>query len=447
MKLFEDMPELEEKIKKIKPYLWYVDTALRAFLTALLHCVMVGLTTSAARIDPLGNYEVVPYYAWARWAVECVIVYFTLNTVILSFAIYNKRDREDFLSRNGSTFDLGEEAALLKKRKDVKLYILLSCVFFALLPTPVGYEGLLFPISSFISVPPILQRIAGVLVYAILTLLLTQKRMLEVRSYWLETPRKLMNSGQKWKALEIKIKQHYSYWRFGIKYAVNVLMYIVGAIMAVMLIGALYTFIGILIMLAFEWWAWAILGAVLFLFYSKAIRKRHKLLKKIHTLCREYGFELFDCKHPYLSIFFHLKRYTFAIAANGKTYYCRLIAGVNRLNKMYFDEDGYCTRTLTLSIPTPRVVSRGGFAQMLLREDSEDLEIIRLRFRSKYTFEIDGKGERMILLNPVPRRVFFKQVGIPRQEMDNGDRVGDYTVYSGNSFLRYLERSTGKAGE
>ena len=271
--------------------------------------------------------------------------------------------------------------------------------------------------------------------------------MLEVRSYWLETPTKLMNSGQKWKALEIKIKQHYSYWRFGIKYAVNVLMYIVGAIMAVMLIGALYTFIGILIMLAFEWWAWAILGAVLFLFYSKAIRKRHKLLKKIHTLCREYGFELFDCKHPYLSIFFHLKRYTFAIAANGKTYYCRLIAGVNRLNKMYFDEDGYCTRTLTLSIPTPRVVSRGGFAQMLLREDSEDLEIIRLRFRSKYTFEIDGKGERMILLNPVPRRVFFKQVGRPRKEMDNGDRVGDYTVYAGNAFLRSLERGTGKAGE
>ena len=114
---------------------------------------------------------------------------------------------------------------------------------------------------------------------------------------------------------------------------------------------------------------------------------------------------------------------------------------------MYFDEDGYCTRTLTLSIPTPRVVSRGGFAQMLLREDSEDLEIIRLRFRSKYTFEIDGKGERVILLNPVPRRVFFKQVGSPRQEMDNGDRVGDYTVYSGNSFLRSLERGTGKAGE
>ena len=126
MKLFDDKPEWNEKLQRIKPYLWYADTALRAFLTALLHCVMVGLTVSAARIDPLGNYEIVPYYEWARWAVECVIVYFTLNTVILNFAIFNQRDREDFLARNGSTFELDEEAALLKKRWDVKLYILLS---------------------------------------------------------------------------------------------------------------------------------------------------------------------------------------------------------------------------------------------------------------------------------------------------------------------------------
>lgn len=447
MKLFDDSGAFQEKLQKIKPHLWYVDTALRAFLTALLHCVMVGLTVSAARIDPLGNYEVVPYYEWARWAVECVIVYFALNTVILNFAIFNQRDREDFLARNGSTFELDEEAALLKKRWDVKLYILLSCVFFALLPTPVGYEGLLFPISKFVAVPTVLQRITEVLIFSVLMLLLTQKRMLEVRSYWLETPRKLMNSGQKWKALELKLKQHYSYWRFALKYGVNLIVYVIGAIMAVMLIGALYTFIGILIMFALEWWAWAIVGALLFLFYFKAFRKRSKLLKNIRALCRDYGFELFDCKHPYLSIFFHLKGYTFGITANGKTYYCRLIAGVNRLNKMYFDEQGFCTRTLTLSIPTPRVARVGGFAQMLLREDSEDLEIIRLRFRSKYTFEADEKGERVILLNPVPRRVFLKQVGRPRQEMDNGDKVGIYTVYSGNAFLRSLERGTGKAGE
>jgi len=28
--------------------------------------------------------------------------------------------------------------------------------------------------------------------------------------------------------------------------------------------------------------------------------------------------------------------------------------------------------------------------------------------------------------------------------MDNGDKVGIYTVYSGNAFLRSLERGTGK---
>ena len=444
MKLFEDMPGLEKKIKKIKPYLWYADTALRAFLTAFLHCVMVGLSVSAIRTDPFAGYEVVPYFAWAMWVVECVIIYFTLNTVLLNFAIYNKRDRENFLSRNGSTFDLDEEAALLKKRADVKLYLILSWIFFAILPMPFGYSGLLFPVMQFVEVPSILQRAAAVLTFVVLTLILTRKRMLEARSYWLELPRKMMSGGQMWKGLEDKLKGHYSYWRFAVKYAVNLLAYVVGGVMISMLVCALYSFIGILFLFALEWWAWAILGAVLFLFYSQAIRKRNKLIKKMRTLCREYGFELFDCKHPYLSIFFNLKSYTFAIAANGKTYYCRIIAGVNRLNKMYFDEEGYCTRTLTLSIPTPRVVSRGGFAQMMLREDSEELEILRIRFRSKYTFEIDGKGERMILLNPVPRRVFFKQVGRPRQEMDNGDKVGEYTVFAGNAFLRYIERGTGK---
>ena len=446
MKLFEDMPELEKKIKKIKPYLWYVDTAFRAFLTVLLHAVMAGVSVSAVRTDPFAGYEVVPYFAWAMWAVECVIIYFTLNTVILNFAIYHKRDREEFLLRTGSTFDLDEEAALLKKRVDVKLYLVLSWIFFVILPMPVAYTGLLFPVSQFVSVPPILTRAAAVLTFVVLTAVLTQKRMLEARSYWLEQPRKQMK-GQLWKGLEDKLKGHYSYWRFAIKYAVNVLTYVVGGLMIPMLVCALYSFIGILFLFALEWWSWAIVGALLFLFYFKAIRKRSKLFKKMRALCKEYGFELFDCKHPYLSIFFNLKGYTFAIAANGKTYYCRLIAGVNRLNKMYFDEQGFCTRTITVSIPTPRVVSRGGFAQMLLREDSEDLEILRLRFRCKYTFEADEKGERVILLNPVPRRVFFKRIGIPRQEMDNGDKVGEYTVFAGNAFLRFLERGTGKAGE
>jgi hypothetical protein len=69
--------------------------------------------------------------------------------------------------------------------------------------------------------------------------------------------------------------------------------------------------------------------------------------------------------------------------------------------------------------------------------NGDDLELFGFTSEIDYTFEADG--EKVILINPVPRRV-RKQSGNLIGEMDNGDRMGDYTIYTGNAFLRYIDR-------
>ena len=46
MKLFDDRWDMQEAVKRIKPYLPYADTVLRGILTAVLYWVMISLTVA-----------------------------------------------------------------------------------------------------------------------------------------------------------------------------------------------------------------------------------------------------------------------------------------------------------------------------------------------------------------------------------------------------------------
>ena len=57
---------------------------------------------------------------------------------------------------------------------------------------------------------------------------------------------------------------------------------------------------------------------------------------------------------------------------------------------------------------------------------------------SDYTFEADGI--KVVILNPVARRVYVESTNGKLAPIDNGDLVGDYKFFTGNAFLRALER-------
>ena len=60
-------------------------------------------------------------------------------------------------------------------------------------------------------------------------------------------------------------------------------------------------------------------------------------------------------------------------------------------------------------------------------------ELFRIVRTTDYRFE--EKGSKILVVTPVPKKLFFEE-----GEMDNGDRIGEYTVFSGGGFMRALER-------
>ena len=189
---------------------------------------------------------------------------------------------------------------------------------------------------------------------------------------------------------------------------------------------------------------WVALGMLFLLTFGLAIRKRLIFLLRLRTTCAKYGFRLVEMKHPILALFRDSKNYTFCLEANGQTYYCRLIASVKRSNKMIFLPDGTATRNLSFYIPSPMAVASGRFVAMHDRGNGDGREFARYAREFRYDFEC-GEGQKVLLLNPVPRRAIYDHGDGHMAELDNGHRIGqnrDYMIFSGNAFLRLLKRQS-----
>jgi len=152
------------------------------------------------------------------------------------------------------------------------------------------------------------------------------------------------------------------------------------------------------------------------LVYSRKFRKRRKFIKALKKLCKEEKFELSPIRKSYN--FKTDEGESFTVKANGKTYACKLIASKKKLSNTTFYEDGtYVTR---------------GSVKPFFR-----LEVARLDTYVNYTFE--SEHPKVIILNPTPKRIFVSHGGVTH-ELDVGDSVCGYKLYTGSSFLNALER-------
>ncbi len=382
----------------------------------------------------------VPFPRAIGLALLIFYLYLFLNTVILAFAIYNRAEREPFLEKNPMEFSPEDErAAILRSRNTwIELLTLVGC--FLIFSPLAGWGDIFGYITPFVSIPKLLQRLFIGVLFFLLAFSITIKNKTEVRTYWLEATGRMMKK-RFWQALSAKKARHYSGWSLALRLAGYTLLYAVLIFMMGYVIPFLVSFVKIAWLLLQEGWYWFIpvLLVLPALYYGTAYRHRRRFIRDLRALCRAEGYELFDLKHPYLSIFHDRKEYTFGVKNDKKTYLCRILAGVRRSNNMYLSEDGKCVRSFGVHAPTARMAQSGPFVQLHVRkDDGEDLEMFRMTSTADYTFEVEG--EKILLLNPVPRKVYIKRAGQPKHEADNGDNINGYYIYTANAFLRKLER-------
>jgi hypothetical protein len=177
--------------------------------------------------------------------------------------------------------------------------------------------------------------------------------------------------------------------------------------------------------------------------YIRALFKRRKFVRNLKKTCREYGFELFDTKNIYRSCFFESRKHSFGVIANGKCFYCRIVAGVRRATELYLRPDGMGERHFCVRLYMPAGSAIGMHVRMSVNSYKPYIELFRHVREFDYTFETDESAHKVLILNPVPQRTYIKQANNVSQacdEMDNGMNVGTYKCYGGTGFINALIR-------
>lgn len=154
--------------------------------------------------------------------------------------------------------------------------------------------------------------------------------------------------------------------------------------------------------------------------WLRAFRIRNRFFKGLRKLKAD-GSAISDVVHPYRSLLFPSGGESFHVQMDGKTYACKLIGGVRKNVPISFDE--YGTATFHCSI---RLFH---------------FEVYQYRKTYAFSCEGDPDGKKIWILSPAPKKILTYE-GEKAIELETGDRVGDYKLYTGSAFLNAIERRT-----
>ena len=442
--MFSEWSEGWAEFKKSRSYP-YIRTIARTGLMYLIFSLMLSVTFIEFRYAfAEGSSE---YFNNAATPIllscELILTFLILNTVLLTFSMFSRSERTAFLENATEDYNKKEERKkLLRSPYFLTETIVLTCLLF-LIPCSDTVESIfVLWLGEGVLQPALIRLIQGCL-FGIPAFFINIYGHMDARAYWLELPARLAKNSL-WKSMSVKKKQSYSYFRMALRLVMYAIIYIFAGMLLPSLLVAFASVVAVLILVLASAGVLTVIGLILSFNYLGALSKRRKFYKKLKKMCEENGFELKELNHPYLSVFRETEGYTFSLCAHGQTYYARVISCINRGNYMIFDTKGMFTRVKLFRIPFPRLgtpqrgVARGRFIQGIDRGTGDDRELFRVSSEVDYTFEAPGK--KLLILNPPAKFVKISHQGLAK-DADNGDHVGEYTIYSSASFLRTLDRN------
>ena len=173
-----------------------------------------------------------------------------------------------------------------------------------------------------------------------------------------------------------------------------------------------------------------------------AVRIRKKLLKKLRKYAASSGYELSPIVRPYASLFKPMNECNFTLKRDGKTFSCRFVGSYLHRAPMYFISDKH--------------------AYYLHRFGTKNHHFDILR---EFEYNFDGAGDKIIILNPVPKRAYAtmstyvdnswydedklasvltaknKKVADGARKLEPGDKIWGYVIYNTSSFIGAIDRA------
>lgn len=161
-----------------------------------------------------------------------------------------------------------------------------------------------------------------------------------------------------------------------------------------------------------------VVGVVIAYSYVRAMLKCRKFVKALNKLCSTDDRRLTVIHKLSTAIFKFTDGIDFSISTKKATHDCKIISGAFRNSPIVFSDKGNLLRQITFKV----------FSAELFH------------FMSKVDYDFESKNKKVIVVLPMPRHIYASVKESPPRPADNGEKVGEYTVYSASGFLNMIDR-------
>lgn len=440
------MTDIEKSANRF-PYWFYLLRGFAIFFITLIIKSVMGIrvldTYSDMDINLTGTGAVrIPFFIIS--IIYFVGTFFLLNSVLNLFFTYDKRVMKRFLLEKPTKVKIGTafKGALTSPEYWFEVIPLL---LFTLLGTSLGWFPEISGSFSATGASDTLISWLPTIIMLPLTFLMTLWRRYEANRYWLHLMR------------VDNIEKLYNPFRLFLRLITLPLLYIVFyplspsfALVFVSISSLIVMFIDILSLLGFIGVIIGIIALMLGISALRSIRKRAKFIKKLKKTALDSGYTISEIKRPYASLFVRRNECNFTISKDGKLFSCHFVGSFWEGAPMFFVSDS--------------------IAYYLHRIGTKNHH---LTFLSTFSYDFEGEGDKLLIINPVPRRMYVAEDehltgegvmpwgGAPTssrsyaimrlkadkksresftREITPGDKIWDYTVYNSTFLLGAIDR-------
>lgn len=406
--------------KMTKKWFWIYLELLRG----LLFYIVVALTTAFAgrylqismTAPNLANFWSVPLYLFFSSIFSLLVVF----SLAATFATNHWQMKKEFLLVAKESKSFKKRALFLLKSKAFQLEILVFTVFFCLCYVISPFYQEINLALSFLPLVRGARIFLAVLIALLLSLLIVFWSYLSILNWWVKDYKRIINEEEKrpfWTFIGQCALRVALFCFGGVAFAFAIPM-IVMACRAIALFGSSSaTFIFFLVILS-------VIFGILFL---RPMLARRNLIRKIKKLGRKNGFSVKkDKKQKAWFITSEKERIAFRcfsvprrrsllyLHSNGRASHCkdRILWNHIMTEQYTFDAEEGTQKVLVIHPCRGRVVATS----------EEDISVKLMRF--KWFSE---------------RKTSFKAIIEGQNDLESGDRMMEYTVYTAKSLLRILE--------
>lgn len=166
-------------------------------------------------------------------------------------------------------------------------------------------------------------------------------------------------------------------------------------------------------------WLFVLTVIIIFVLMRTALRcnARRRLFRQLYKAAAENGFTVEKVNEKYRSLFLDTEGESFSVTVDGKIIYCKLIPTAHSYSLMLRDDGSY-GRVYNISLPRVGVL---------------------FSWERMHRHGFDADGKKVLLISPCVSGVNAHQVN-RISELDNGDKVGEYSIYTAKGFINALGR-------